>query len=259
MKNDNNLNWHYMIYNNDSWKSKLFKLDSKVYLLRSYSDLYDVVKYKDSERIKSAKRNITLYEVPCGALNIALITNTEFGNMAGIIERVGISILPSVKKSFDGYIDEGLKTLPTELEPTYERRKYKYNLVDSGEVIINLNNKKLLVNIENGNCKMYQDAGSNGIKTNYNNEIALGDFLKSYTGNVRIIDVLEVPGRKVYSGKYMKKVPQILYEGTLTSSDLGVDILDKSILDRKIQLVSLPNSNTGTRVPALEIILKQSK
>lgn len=248
-----------MTYNNDSWKSKLFKLDSKVYLLRSYSDLYDVVKYKDSESIKSAKRNITLYEVPCGMFNAALVNPTEFEDMAGIIERVGISISPKMQKSFDGYIDGGRKTLPTELEPTYERRKYKYNLVDSGEAIINLNNKKLLVNIQTGNCKIYNDTANKSSKTSYSTEITLGDFLKSYTGNVRIIDVLEVPGRKIYSGKYMKKVPQIIYEGTLTSSDLGVDILDKSILDRKIQLVSLPNPNTGTRVPALEIILKQSK
>lgn len=243
--------WHNIRYEDNYWKSKIFTLNASMYLLVAYTDMYDIVRFKDGKGIQSASRRVRLIEVDGEDINLGTVTFGQFEKCGKIVTRVGKCMNPFIQKRFVGYTDDGLKTLPTELEPTYDRRRYTYTPTDGGEVIITLNTRKILLNVENCSMRLHCDSYE---RTTPTNKITLGDFLKRYVGNVRVYDIVEVPGKKTLSGPYMKKVRQLIFEGKLTERELGTDILDRKILDKPINIITL-DCERHTTIPYIEITL----
>lgn len=139
-----------------------------------------------------------------------------------------------------------------ELSKKVERvGKTSSDSVDS--VIIELNKEKLEINLQTCSIKIVGNRVEKGL-----DKITLRQFMRCYVGKLKVIDHVDVPAKMVSGRNYIRKEKYIVFNGELTMSNLGTDVICSEALDKKISTLELVHDRSSLTRPCLVVTLEDS-
>lgn len=125
---------------------------------------------------------------------------------------------------------------------------------DSGDsVIIELNKEKLEINLQTCSIKIVGNRVEKGL-----DKITLRQFMRCYVGKLKVIDHVDVPAKMISGRNYIRKEKYIVFNGELTMSNLGTDVICSEALDKKIITIEMVHDRSSLTRPCLVVTLEDS-